>query len=75
MIHFLLYYVMRWLALRLDMLAVTVITATSLFIVLMKDQVDNAYAGLALAYAAQVSLKITYTLITQYVAVQILPAI
>ena len=46
---------LRWLALRLDFLAVLVVSLTSLFVIVSKGHVEPAYAGLALSYAAQVS--------------------
>uniref|UniRef100_T1J568 Multidrug resistance-associated protein 5 n=1 Tax=Strigamia maritima TaxID=126957 RepID=T1J568_STRMM len=52
---------MRWLALRLDLLVVSITLCTGLFVVLSHNQVPAAYAGLALAYAAQLSGLFQYT--------------
>ncbi len=46
---------MRWLAVRLDVISVALITITALMIVLMHGQIPPAYAGLAISYAVQVS--------------------
>lgn len=47
---------MRWLAVRLDLISIALITTTGLMIVLMHGQIPPAYAGLAISYAVQVSL-------------------
>ena len=54
MLHFLFHYSMRWLSLRLDVLSVLINTVTALFVILFKGDLPTAYAGLALAYSAQV---------------------
>lgn len=54
---------MRWLAVRLDIISIALITTTGLMIVLMHGQIPPAYAGLAISYAVQVSVCITYSLI------------
>lgn len=46
---------MRWLAVRLDVISVALISITALMIVLMHGQIPPAYAGLAISYAVQVS--------------------
>lgn len=46
---------MRWLAVRLDIVSIALITTTGLIIVLMHGQIPPAYAGLAISYAVQVS--------------------
>ena len=46
---------MRWLAVRLDLISIALITTTGLMIVLMHGQIPPAYAGLAISYAVQVS--------------------
>jgi hypothetical protein len=46
---------MRWLAVRLDLISIALITTTGLMIVLMHGQIPSAYAGLAISYAVQVS--------------------
>lgn len=48
---------MRWLAVRLDVISVALISITALMIVLMHGQIPPAYAGLAISYAVQVSAK------------------
>lgn len=48
---------MRWLAVRLDVISVALISITALMIVLMHGQIPPAYAGLAVSYAVQVSAK------------------
>lgn len=45
---------MRWLAVRLDLISISLITAVALFIVFMHNQIPPAYAGLAISYAVQV---------------------
>lgn len=45
---------MRWLAVRLDVISVALISITALMIVLMHGQIPPAYAGLAISYAVQV---------------------
>ena len=47
---------MRWLAVRLDLISIALITTTGLMIVLMHGKIPPAYAGLAISYAVQVSL-------------------
>lgn len=47
---------MRWLAVRLDLISIALITTTGLMIVLMHGQIPSAYAGLAISYAVQVGL-------------------
>ncbi len=45
---------MRWLAVRLDVISVALISITALMMVLMHGQISPAYAGLAISYAVQV---------------------
>lgn len=45
---------MRWMALRLDLISIFLITGVALFIVFMHNQIAPAYAGLAISYAVQV---------------------
>ncbi|XP_047739552.1 ATP-binding cassette sub-family C member 5 [Hyalella azteca] len=52
---------MRWLAIRLDMLALGVTTCTAILTVLLRGQVAAAFAGLALAYSSQLSGIFQYT--------------
>lgn len=46
---------MRWLAVRLDIISVSLISMTALMMVLMHGQIPPAYAGLAISYAVQVT--------------------
>lgn len=48
---------MRWLAVRLDLISISLITAVALLIVFMHNQIPPAYAGLAISYAVQVHLR------------------
>lgn len=45
---------MRWLAVRLDIISVALISITALMMVLMHGKISPAYAGLAISYAVQV---------------------
>ena len=45
----------RWLAVRLDMLTISITGVTALMVVLIKGTLPPAFAGLALAYAMRVS--------------------
>lgn len=49
---------MRWLAVRLDIISVALISITALMIVVMHGRIPPAYAGLAISYAVQVSLEL-----------------
>ena len=62
MLTFLFFFSMRWLSLRLDILAIVLNTVTALFVVLIKGHLPTAYAGLALAYSMQVILLILLNL-------------
>lgn len=44
----------RWLAVRLDLISISLITAVALLIVFMHNQIPPACAGLAISYAVQV---------------------
>uniref|UniRef100_UPI0037E704EC LOW QUALITY PROTEIN: ATP-binding cassette sub-family C member 5 n=1 Tax=Semicossyphus pulcher TaxID=241346 RepID=UPI0037E704EC len=46
---------MRWLAVRLDIISVALISITALMMVLMHGQISPAYAGLAISYAVQLT--------------------
>ncbi|CAL4064557.1 unnamed protein product, partial [Meganyctiphanes norvegica] len=46
---------LRWLAVRLDLLALLVTASTAMLSLLLRGSVDAAFAGLALAYSAQLS--------------------
>lgn len=52
---------MRWLAVRIDTLAVTSMCITAFLTVILHGQVPPALAGLALAYAAHISGVFHYT--------------
>ncbi|KAM6970369.1 ATP-binding cassette sub-family C member 5 [Aplochiton taeniatus] len=52
---------MRWLAVRLDVISVALITITGLMIVLMHGQIAPAYAGLAISYAVQLTGLFQFT--------------
>ncbi|KAM8848529.1 ATP-binding cassette sub-family C member 5 isoform 1-T1 [Synchiropus picturatus] len=58
---------MRWLAVRLDLISISIITSVSLLIVLMHKQISPAYAGLAISYAIQLTglFQFTVRLITE----------
>lgn len=45
---------MRWLAVRLDLISISLITTIALLIVFMHGHIPPAYAGLAISYAVQV---------------------
>lgn len=45
---------MRWLAVRLDLISISLITGVALLIVFMHNQIPPASAGLAISYAVQV---------------------
>ncbi|KAK4289504.1 hypothetical protein Pmani_037528 [Petrolisthes manimaculis] len=44
---------MRWLAVRLDLLALLVTSSTAMFSLVLRGSVEASFAGLALAYAGQ----------------------
>uniref|UniRef100_A0A8C7WET3 ATP-binding cassette sub-family C member 5 n=1 Tax=Oncorhynchus mykiss TaxID=8022 RepID=A0A8C7WET3_ONCMY len=52
---------MRWLAVRLDVISVALISITALMIVLMHGQIPPAYAGLAISYAVQLTGLFQFT--------------
>ncbi|XP_051579787.1 ATP-binding cassette sub-family C member 5-like isoform X1 [Myxocyprinus asiaticus] len=52
---------MRWLAVRLDVISVALISVTALMIVLMHGQIPPAYAGLAISYAVQLTGLFQFT--------------
>ncbi|XP_075959052.1 ATP-binding cassette sub-family C member 5 isoform X2 [Anarhichas minor] len=58
---------MRWLAVRLDLISISLITGVALFIVFMHNQIPPAYAGLALSYAVQLTglFQFTVRLLTE----------
>ncbi|XP_068124294.1 ATP-binding cassette sub-family C member 5-like isoform X2 [Hyperolius riggenbachi] len=51
----------RWLAVRLDLISLTVITVTAVCVVFMHGKVSPAYAGLAMSYAVQLTGLFQYT--------------
>ncbi|KAF6117122.1 ATP binding cassette subfamily C member 5 [Phyllostomus discolor] len=52
---------MRWLAVRLDLISIALITTTGLMIVLMHGHIPPAYAGLAISYAVQLTGLFQFT--------------
>ncbi|XP_070762186.1 ATP-binding cassette sub-family C member 5 isoform X2 [Enoplosus armatus] len=52
---------MRWLAVRLDVISVALISITALMMVLMHGQILPAYAGLAISYAVQLTGLFQFT--------------
>ncbi|KAF9108232.1 hypothetical protein BGX29_002375 [Mortierella sp. GBA35] len=50
----------RWLQIRLEALGAIVVLAAALFVVLRRDTLGSANAGLALSYALSVTLDITW---------------
>ncbi|XP_045930955.1 multidrug resistance-associated protein 5 isoform X1 [Micropterus dolomieu] len=52
---------MRWLAVRLDVISVGLISITALMMVLMHGQIPPAYAGLAISYAVQLTGLFQFT--------------
>ncbi|XP_036099659.1 multidrug resistance-associated protein 5 isoform X5 [Molossus molossus] len=52
---------MRWLAVRLDLISIALITTTGLMIVLMHGHISPAYAGLAISYAVQLTGLFQFT--------------
>uniref|UniRef100_A0A3P8NFW6 ATP-binding cassette sub-family C member 5 n=1 Tax=Astatotilapia calliptera TaxID=8154 RepID=A0A3P8NFW6_ASTCA len=58
---------MRWLAIRLDLISISLITAVALLIVFMHNQIPPAYAGLAISYAVQLTglFQFTVRLLTE----------
>ncbi|KAM9375837.1 ATP-binding cassette sub-family C member 5 [Pholidichthys leucotaenia] len=57
----------RWLAVRLDLISISLITAVALFIVFMQDQIPPAYSGLAISYVVQLTglFQFTVRLLTE----------
>ncbi|XP_063314810.1 MIT domain-containing protein 1 isoform X2 [Pelobates fuscus] len=51
----------RWLAVRLDLISITIITLTAVCIVLMHGHIPPAYAGLAISYAVQLTGLFQFT--------------
>ncbi|XP_073520979.1 ATP-binding cassette sub-family C member 5-like isoform X2 [Phyllobates terribilis] len=57
----------RWLAVRLDLISLAVITLTAVCVVFMHGHIDVAYAGLAMSYAVQLTglFQFTVRLVTE----------
>ncbi|XP_042348973.1 multidrug resistance-associated protein 5 [Plectropomus leopardus] len=58
---------MRWLAVRLDLISISLITGVALLIVFMHNQIPPAHAGLAISYAVQLTglFQFTVRLLTE----------
>lgn len=52
---------MRWSAVRLDILAIASSSITAFFVIALKNQISPALAGLAMAYAMQMTGIFQYT--------------
>ncbi|XP_065575833.1 ATP-binding cassette sub-family C member 5-like isoform X12 [Artemia franciscana] len=52
---------LRWLAVRLDMITVGILASNAAMVLAFHGQTDAAYAGLVLAYAAQLGGMLQYT--------------
>uniref|UniRef100_A0A3Q4GJH6 ATP-binding cassette sub-family C member 5 n=1 Tax=Neolamprologus brichardi TaxID=32507 RepID=A0A3Q4GJH6_NEOBR len=52
---------MRWLAVRLDIISVALISITALMMVVMHGKISPAYAGLAISYAVQLTGLFQFT--------------
>uniref|UniRef100_A0A8C7J014 ATP binding cassette subfamily C member 5 n=1 Tax=Oncorhynchus kisutch TaxID=8019 RepID=A0A8C7J014_ONCKI len=52
---------MSWLAVRLDLISITLVTTVALLIVFMHNHITPAYAGLAICYAMQLTGLFQFT--------------
>uniref|UniRef100_A0A3P9JD61 ATP-binding cassette sub-family C member 5 n=1 Tax=Oryzias latipes TaxID=8090 RepID=A0A3P9JD61_ORYLA len=65
--NFLFNCAIRWMAVRLDLISISLITVVALLIVVMHNQIPPAYAGLAISYAVQLTglFQFTVRLLTE----------
>ncbi|KAM5179454.1 ATP-binding cassette sub-family C member 5-like [Mantella aurantiaca] len=65
--YFLFSCAIRWLAVRLDLISLAIITVTAVCVVFMHGKIAPAYAGLAMSYAVQLTglFQFTVRLVTE----------